>query len=67
MAQPAFVHCELWQDNDSLSFFSQGDEAMRRLLSPSALLIWSCDARSWAEAQTLKHEHLGWEPYKPME
>lgn len=67
MAEAASVRYELYQDEDSLSFFSQGDEAMRRLLPPSALLIWSCDARSWIEAQTLKHEHLGWEPYKPME
>ncbi|MBA4217831.1 MAG: hypothetical protein C0460_10950 [Methylibium sp.] len=56
---------ELWQDRDSLSFFLSTDEAMRRLLEPAAVKVWECLAGSWDEAQTLKHEHLGWEPYRP--
>ncbi len=67
MGEGAAIRYELWQDDASLSFFSQSDESMRRLLSPSARLVWTCNAHSWQEAQALKHEHLGWAPYKPMQ
>ncbi len=67
MFQTALVRYELWEDESSLSFFAGGDESMRRLLTSAARLVWSCDAHSWEEAQTLKHQHLGWEPYQPMQ
>lgn len=57
---------ELWRSGDALSFFAESDGEMRRLLEPSAVLVWACRAHSWEEAQTLKHEHLGWEPYRPF-
>ena len=56
---------ELWEDDGGLSFFPEDSEPFRKLLSPSARLIWSCVAGSWEEAQSLKHQHLGWEPYAP--
>jgi len=61
------VRYELWQDEGTLSFFANGDDSMRRLLSPAARLVWTCDACTWADAQALKHQHLGWEPYKPLD
>ncbi|MCY4747074.1 hypothetical protein NYO99_19025 [Pelomonas sp. UHG3] len=57
---------ELWEDQDALSFFPEHGEEWRKLLSPAARLIWACNAQSWDEAQALKHEHLGWAPYKPL-
>jgi len=63
----ALERYELWQDGDALSFFPATDASMRRLLGPSAVLVWTCMACSWEEAQTLKHEHLGWAPpYRPF-
>ncbi len=58
---------ELWQDGEQLSFFPASHEGMRRLLGPSAVKLWECEAASWEEAQALKHEHLGWEPYLPLQ
>ena len=58
---------ELWEDGDSVSFFAEDNESFRKSLSPDAKLTWSCLAESWEQAQALKHEHLGWEPYKPLE
>ena len=57
---------ELWQESSGYSFFPESSESARRLLEPGATLIWSVEAESWDEAQTKKHEFLGWEPYKPM-
>ena len=42
------------------------DLRMRSLLGPGAVLIWTVEADSWEEAQTMRHEFLGWKPYKPM-
>jgi len=66
MADAGLVHYELWQDEDGLSFFPENSDSFRKLLSANARLIWSCEARSWHEAQALKHEHLGWEAYRPL-
>lgn len=57
---------ELWQDGDSLAFFPQDAQTIRATLGPDARLVWSCRAASWTEAQTRKHEHLGWAPYVPF-
>nr|CAS02829.1 putative integron gene cassette protein [uncultured bacterium] len=61
------VRYELWQDDveGSLSFFPEDSASYRSRLGPEAKLVWSCTAESWEQAQSLKHEHLGWEPYKP--
>jgi len=37
-----------------------------KYLEDDAKLVWSVEAESWDEAQTKKHEYLGWEPYKPI-
>jgi len=58
---------ELWEEEDGRnhSFFPEDNESARNLLSKDAKLIWKVEATSWEEAQTRKHEYLGWEPYKP--
>jgi hypothetical protein len=60
------VRYELWADEASgtLSFFPEDSESSRKFLEPGAKLIWSCTADSWEEAQSKKHQHLGWEPYE---
>lgn len=58
---------ELWQLEDGYEFFPESNTSAKDSLSPEAKLIWTVEAVSWDEAQTKKHEYLGWEPYKPME
>ena len=58
---------ELWasESDGGYSFFESSNEQARRLLAKDAKLVWEVEARDWVEAQTLKHWHLGWEPYVP--
>jgi hypothetical protein len=56
---------ELWKRGDSYSFFPCDNVSARKLLEPDATLVWTVEAGSWDEAQRLKHEFLGLEPYKP--
>ena len=59
---------ELWEDQErNYSFFPEDNDSARDLLPKSAKLIWVVEAASWEEAQSKKHEYLGWEPYKPTE
>lgn len=60
---------ELWfsQSENSYAFFEKGSTNNYNLLEKDAKLIWSVEASSWEEAQSKKHEFLGWEPYIPME
>ena len=66
MAEAGLVRYELWQDEDRLSFFPENNDSFRQLLSADARVSWSCEARSWHEAQALKHEQLGWEAYRSL-
>jgi len=56
---------ELWKEGNGYSFFPSDNMSARKLLQPDATLVWTVEARSWEEAQRLKHEFLGIEPYKP--
>ena len=67
MSNSVSLRYELWEDEGGLSFFPESDTTFRKLLSPTATLIWSCQAESWVEAQSKKHEHLGWGPYVPQQ
>lgn len=55
------------ESDSSFSFFLEGDDRSIGALAADARLIWSVEAASWEEACELKHEFLGWEPYKPMD
>jgi len=57
---------ELWKESDGYSFFPEDNVRMRSLLGAEAVLLLTVEAASWEEAQSKKHEFLGWEPYKPM-
>ena len=52
------------ESEDSYTFFEENDKGNFKLLPKDAKLIWKVTATSWFEAQTKKHEYLGWEPYK---
>jgi len=60
------IRYELWEYDGDLSFFPEDNDSFRGLLSPNAKLVWSCLADSSDQAQSMKHEHLGWEPYKSL-
>ena len=66
MASVDVIRYELWEDDEGLSFFPDNNDSARRLLGAEARLVWECRAKSWEEAQALKHEHLGWDPYVPL-
>lgn len=34
---------------------------------PPPVLIWTFEANTFLEAMVLYHEHMGWEPYRPMD
>ena len=63
MAQFVLFHS---QQNNSYALLEEGDETNLRLLEPDAQEIWSVEAEDFDIAQLKKHEHLGWQPYKPM-
>jgi hypothetical protein len=58
---------ELWKSGNSYSFFPENDTTLRGLLDADAKRLTVIEAETWEDAQRLKHEFLGWEPYKPME
>lgn len=58
---------ELWHSEQENSYtLCEAGRSRECLLPSDARCIWTVEAASWEEAQTLKHIHLGWEPYKPM-
>jgi len=58
---------ELWRSEEEVSYtFCEAGRSGGCFLPADARCIWTVEAASWEEAQTLKHIYLGWEPYKPM-
>jgi hypothetical protein len=61
----------LWQCTDgSITFVAGGNPpqfADGTLEDPEAALLWRCEAVSRNDACRQLHEHMGWEPYRPME
>jgi len=66
-AAPKTKVCELWwsKSTASHSFFPEDNKSARATLEDDAQLQWKVQARSWKEACTKMHEHLGREPYEP--
>ena len=60
MPEDDLIRYELWKEPEGYSFFPESNEAARALLSPNSLLVWSCFARSWEDAQSKKNAHLNW-------
>ena len=63
---------ELWgtPDRTSLTFTRADFVAIHKqqgAIELDAEFIWCVEADSDNEAMTFYHEHMGWEPYKPME
>ncbi|HAM01970.1 MAG TPA: hypothetical protein DCQ30_07040 [Acidimicrobiaceae bacterium] len=59
---------ELWEGPDlTHSFFASDNQDARRLTEgEGAVKIWETEATSYNDAKRALHEHMGWEPYKPM-
>lgn len=45
----------------------QHTKPWEELAKVSFTKTWEVEADSWEEACTKLHEHMGWEPYQPME
>jgi hypothetical protein len=61
---------EAWQDPEGDTTFatsaSISELRTKRLLSDSAVLLYSVEASSWEEAMAVHHLRMGYEPYKPL-
>lgn len=55
---------QAWSDG---SFFPVVNTSARALVEGGAVVVWSVEAASWAEAMTRYHEWRGWAPYCPMD
>lgn len=61
------MNFELWfSSKDGYAFFQDTNASARDLLSSDASLVAVIDASDWDEAQTKKHELLGWDTYRPV-
>lgn len=62
---------ELWQSTsrrvNTYTLLRAGDLQNQALLESGAKVIWKFDADNWEKACRKQHEHLGWEPYKPID
>ena len=57
---------ELWMDEEELGTFclaGKHGNGARKLLEPTAKLVWSCEAESHFEAMTKYYEYMGWGQY----
>ena len=55
---------QAWSDG---SFFPVVNRSARALVEGSAVVVWSVEAASWAEAMARYHEWRRWAPYCPMD
>lgn len=60
---------ELWfsRKANAYSFFGVEHPQKELLLEPDSVLVWTTEASDDDEAQTKKHQYLGWAPYAPEE
>jgi hypothetical protein len=61
---------ELWEsaDGTELAFMQDVDRDEALLTSLQELhQTWVVEADDWTAAMTRYHEHMGWEPYVPMD
>jgi hypothetical protein len=54
-------------DGKTSDVFIPADSPQREWLTSGQLLRWTVEADSWEQAMALCHEHMGWDPYVPME
>lgn len=55
---------QAWSDG---SFFPVVNRSARALVESGAVVVWTVEAASWAEAMARYHEWRGWAPYGPMD
>ena len=65
---------ELWHSESEGSYMYlprdgkyQASIEQNRKIPPDLELVWTYEARSYFEAMTAYHQHMGWEPYSPEE
>jgi hypothetical protein len=59
---------QLWVSERSQTFFLAGSEQpLQFAREDEAVLTWEVEAESYNEAMTLYYEHMGWDPYVPMD
>jgi hypothetical protein len=57
---------ELWHSTSEGCFTFFPEHQRPPDLPADARHIWFIEAATWEEAQTAKHQFLGWEPYRPI-
>jgi len=58
---------ELWEkDGGQEKTFIPQNHPQHEWLTKGSTKVWEVEASSDDEAYTLRNEHLGWAPYKPM-
>lgn len=60
---------ELWysESNCSYTMFPADHDSAAHGVEPDAVLEKVFEAPDWNDAMRQKHEHLGWEPYVPLD
>jgi len=58
---------EEWHAPDDAFEFLPADHPQKAFLTTGDEPTWTVDADSWEEAMTKYHDHMGWEPYVPMD
>lgn len=58
---------ELWQrDGGAELSFIPTSHPQKAFLTEGFNKIWEVEADTWTEAWAKRNEHMGWEPYQPM-
>ena len=62
---------EHWYDDESTSVFPKGDQRnldlQKELAVGTPVKCCEIEGETWEECMTKYHEHMGWEPYVPMD
>ena len=57
---------EVWEDEDGITVFTEGDPQKDWLLGENPKLIRTIEGEDWTDCMIKHHELMGWEPYKPF-
>lgn len=55
---------EVWEDEDGVSAFTEGDTQKDFLLGENPKLLRTIEGEDWNDCMRKHHELMGWEPYK---
>lgn len=60
------ITVEVWEDEDGITVFTEGDPQKDWLLGENPKLIRTIEGEDWTDCMIKHHELMGWEPYKPF-